>query len=120
MNVRNKNNVFSLVRGRGPIKGEDIEALVSKSIFRSTSCGAWIKFNEDGVSMGSIVEGTDATTPIQTLTYPFPEKAFWDALNQVEYDAEDIWHDTHGCEECNLDGAINPKCKNCQGEGIIL
>jgi hypothetical protein len=80
----------------------------------------------EGISIGSIVEGVDYGTETQNLTYPFSAKAFWAAISHVEQEAKNIWNDTHGCPKCGLknpetgERAINPKCKACKGEGIIL
>lgn len=33
---------------------------IEKAIYKGTDCGAWIKFDENGIMVGSIVEGSDA------------------------------------------------------------
>lgn len=38
----------------------DWKGLLNKYIFKFTSCGAWIKFDSEGIMVGTIVEGSDA------------------------------------------------------------
>lgn len=80
---------------------------------------------QGGVTVGSIVEGTEACTQTHELLFPFTEKTWWDTLDQVEKEADSIWNETHGCESCGAEGeyggpAINPDCPVCHGEGVIL
>ena len=79
-----------------------------------------------GVTVGSIVEGVDwETTPVK-LKYPFEIKEFWNALDEVEKETKEIWNDTHGCEDCNLEhpeygtAMVNPDCKTCDGYGVVI
>jgi hypothetical protein len=79
-----------------------------------------------GVTVGSIVEGVDWGTDTHTLRYPFEIQDFWDALQAVEDEANEIWHDTHGCDDCGMEHPewgtqmINLECKTCNGEGAII
>jgi len=94
-----------------------------------------------GLTVGSIVEGVDYDCDPVTVTYPFELDEFWKALKAVEDQADHIWKDTHGCEDChpnqgdgrwwpvvNEHGAevefgawpINKECKTCEGEGTII
>lgn len=78
-----------------------------------------------GIVLGSIVEGIDAcATPVE-LEYPFTEEEYYNALQQVEDEVNYLWEQTHGCDDCDIEGefggnAINPDCKTCHGEGTIL
>tara|TARA_Y100000401_G_scaffold34902_1_gene26045 strand:- start:102 stop:491 length:390 start_codon:yes stop_codon:yes gene_type:complete len=114
--------------------GEEDFSQVKRSTYKYTSCGAWIAEEDQGVRVGSIVEGCDWGTETHELNYPFEIDCFWKALELVEKEAKEIWNDTHGCEDCHdhpqVDewgnerefGAwpINPECKTCNGEGSIL
>jgi len=79
-----------------------------------------------GVTVGSIVEGVDWGTTPHTLRYPFEIQDFWDALQAVEDEANEIWYDTHGCDDCGTKHPewgtqmINSECKTCKGEGVII
>jgi hypothetical protein len=73
-----------------------------------------------GIRIGSIVEGTDAeVTPVELL-YPFTKDDLDKAIERVEIEASHIWDETHGCDDCGMDGAINPNCESCHGQGTIL
>ena len=127
--VSNMTDLLSL-RGCGV---ESFERL-KRNVYKYTSCGAWVDEDEQGVALGSIVEGVDEGTEIHSLTYPFTIDQFQNALQSVEDEASEIWKATHGCVDChdetqvdewgneNEFGAwpINPECKNCNGEGVIL
>ena len=106
--------------------GEEDFSQVKRSTYKYTSCGAWIAEEDKGIIVGSIVEGCDHGTEAHELNYPFEIDCFWKALESVEKEAEEIWNDTHGCEDCGDECVdtgytpINPECKSCEGEGIIL
>tara|TARA_R100001082_G_C4243108_1_gene108216 strand:- start:156 stop:521 length:366 start_codon:yes stop_codon:yes gene_type:complete len=106
--------------------GEEDFSQVKRSTYKYTSCGAWIAEEDQGVRVGSIVEGCDWGTETHELNYPFEIDCFWKALELVEKEAEEIWKDTHGCEDCGDECVdtgytpINPECKSCEGEGLIL
>ena len=79
-----------------------------------------------GVTVGSIVEGVDQCVEPRSLRYPFALDAFFAALDEVEAEADRIWEETHGCEECGEADPdtgytpINPNCAHCHGAGTIL
>ena len=118
------NNLKEFLGARGC--GEVSVAQAKRSTYKYTSCGAWLETDKEGVSVGSIVEGSDQGTETYKLNYPFEIKDFWNSLDAVEQEAQEIWNDTHGCADCgeeNLETgytAINPECKTCEGEGIII
>ena len=126
------NNMEDLLSLRGC--GEETFHDLSRGLYKYTSCGAWIDKKKQGVTLGAIVEGVDEGTETHTLDYPFTIEEFWEALQAVEDEAEEIWKATHGCGDChdhpqvdewgneNEFGAwpINPECKTCKGEGAII
>lgn len=103
-----------------------------------------------GVSVGSIVEGVDQEC--QTIVLEgaeFTPEAFWQAVEDVSKEADEIWKATHGCAGCakkqmeftGLDTAFNeygdaveldddgnpmdylpvhPDCEVCGGEGMPI
>ena len=105
---------------------QDNWPLMEKYISKHTNCGASIQKIENGVKIGSIVEGVDGDgTEYHDLTFPFDTEDFWDKMNEVELEAAQIWNETHGCEECpegEIEGynRIAPDCPNCNGQGVIL
>ena len=133
MKTKDINNFDEFLKARG--FDEKDEADVQKSTFKYTDCGASFYKEDRGVVVRSIVEGCDESTETHKLTYPFKIKEFWDALGKVEKEVDKIWKATHGCEKCwsepqfdewgnELDfdcgWPINPKCKTCEGDGIII
>ncbi len=55
------------------------------AVYKATKCGAWIEVRDNGVKVGSIVEGADECDETQELTYPFKIEDFWKALETVEH-----------------------------------
>lgn len=98
-----------------------------KSAYKGTDCGAWLELRDPvTIEMGSIVEGVEECSETHTLTFPFEEKQVWDALDAIEKDCERIWNETHGCEDCypvdeeTMYIPVNPECKTCGGDGIVI
>lgn len=102
------------------------EASIKKSVYKGTDCGAWIDCTLTGVKMGSIVEGVDWGTETHTLKYPFTKDVFWAELTKIEEEVNEIWEETHGCEDCGEEDEetgyihINPNCPTCKGKGTII
>ena len=47
------------------------------------------------------------------------------AIADTEKQADEIWKDTHGCDDCPENPEtgfhmIDPNCKTCDGEGVII
>lgn len=98
-----------------------------KSVYKGTDCGAWLELTDPNtIEMGSIVEGADECSDSHTLTFPFEGKQIWDALDAIEKECDRIWNETHGCEDCfPVDEEtgytpVNPNCKSCSGDGIVI
>tara|TARA_R110000764_G_scaffold35204_1_gene78706 strand:+ start:2714 stop:3070 length:357 start_codon:yes stop_codon:yes gene_type:complete len=64
---------------------------IKRNTYKFTDCGAWVSEDEHGIDVGSIVEGVDEGTPTHSLKYPFPIKKFWEELQAVEDEADQIW-----------------------------
>ncbi len=91
-----------------------------------------------GVRIGSIVEGVDAATDIIDLRFPFTKDDLFEALDDIEKQAHEIWMATHGCETClahwqeergtdengcPLEWGATPvwlECPNCGGQGTVI
>lgn len=106
---------------------------VERGVYKYTDCGASAWSIDDSVSVSGYCEGSDAEHPAHTLTFPFAESDWFAALDQCETESRETWDSTHGCEECWSQGycteseelefgnwPINPKCTNCNGDGVIL
>ena len=140
-------NMYEFMRKRG--FGETTIEDVERTTYKYTNCGAWFSFegqlneewackglepqlindplyNSGGkITVGSIVEGVDYGTEEHTIQFPFTLVEFNQALDKVEEEAESIWNDTHGCDDCGIEGefggnVINPECHTCKGEGAII
>ena len=110
---------------------------VERGVYKYTDCGASARSLDmdwpGAVSVSGYCEGSDAEHPAHTLTFPFAESDWFAALDQCETESRETWDSTHGCEECWSQGycteseelecgnwPINPKCTNCNGDGVIL
>jgi hypothetical protein len=75
-------------------------AAINRAVFKSTECGAWIKFDEQGILVGTIVEGSDAefSTRIELEGIDIDEagagllrQRFLSALEECENFANEHW-----------------------------
>ena len=108
------------------ISADELESRLSRRVYKGTACGAWLQLDDStSITVGSIVEGCDfGATPI-SLSWPFTNDEFWQALQDIEDECKYIWDQTHGCDDCDTEGewghpAINPNCKTCKGDGAII
>lgn len=124
MEQKKINNFEEFVEARG--FDEKTREDVHRTTYKYSVCGAWIEFNEDSVILGSIVEGVDEGVGPVVLKYPFELDDFWKMLESVEEESERIWNLTHGCQHCETEDGVlgckpvDPDCKKCEGEGIII
>ena len=85
-----ESDIFSFfsVEGNGP---NDCRKRVADTIYENTSCGAWLEFNEGGITVGSIVEGCDFGTATYPLHYPFKSADLQARIDAVEKEAGALW-----------------------------
>lgn len=77
----------------------DIKA-IEKAVYKGTACGAWVKFDAQGILVGTIVEGSDAEyserVSIKNLQ-PSDEdevelnRRFWEAIKRCETFADEYF-----------------------------
>ena len=71
---------------------------LEKSIYNGTVCGAWINWTDKSMSIGSIVEGSDAEF---SKTFYFPVKLdkidSW--FTQLEDLCDEAWHEANDYDE---------------------
>jgi hypothetical protein len=103
-----------------------------KVTIRNHDLDVWVTFQvkrpvlRDGIAVGSIVEGTDAEVWPEHLTFPFTYDDLDRAIGNVDKAANDIWNETHGCDDCNAGEGeyggkrIDPDCKTCGGHGVVI
>lgn len=130
-------------------------AAVYRALYKATSCGVTIGvqfhghdkpvYNYDlayygpndwplAVLVSSIVEGIDAVTDTITVSLGKPNavKRVYEACDEIDRQAKDLWNETHGCNGCADEWAkenvyfdaddyvcVHPKCKICGGMGIV-
>ena len=73
-----------------------------RAIYKGTDCGAWMRINRDGdswpeiyVSIGSIVEGSDAEVTAEDLVWPFTRDQFWETVEWVNQEASMLWDEAN-------------------------
>ena len=76
---------------------------IEKEIYKNTNCGAWIKILDDGIKIGSIVEGSDAETQTHTLKFPFSVDCFDNAIQDIEKEADILWKEANESEGENYE-----------------
>jgi len=82
--------------------------------------------------VSSIVEGVDQCTdtyaiewsPLHTEPKKLYEQ-FWQAVEDCNKEANEIWMETHGCPDCfnypaDDEHPVDPECKSCGGQGAFL
>lgn len=67
------------------------EEKIKRAVYKFTDCGAWINFEEDGIKLGSIVEGSDHGTEEFDLNYKDVPLMFCTVLARIEEQASAIW-----------------------------
>lgn len=67
------------------------ESGIKRGVYKYTDCGAWIEFNENGVKLGSIVEGSDHGADSIDLTWKEIPVKFTTSLDVIEAQCDLIW-----------------------------
>ena len=71
---------------------------LSHDVYRCTACGGWMRTDDTGVKIGTIVEGSDAEFD-DYLAYPFTQAAWDAAWENIEMLADEAWHEANDDEE---------------------
>ncbi|MFZ9681385.1 MAG: hypothetical protein ACO3CL_08195 [Bacteroidia bacterium] len=82
------------------------ESDIDRALYKGTDCGAWIKFDADGILVGTIVEGSDAEFSerisldgLDDLDQDEADRElcerFWSAVEAIESAASDAWHEAN-------------------------
>jgi len=85
------------------------------------------------MNVSAIVEGVEQTTDTYGVelvgTVKDIHDSFYSIEEQVCFEAESIWNETHGCHKCAGvkekdwepgNTPINPKCRGCRGKGVVI
>ena len=70
----------------------ETEMEARSNIYRFTECGAFLEFEDNGIVIGSIVEGSESGTETFKFEYgKFTEKELQEAIQEIEKQASLIW-----------------------------
>lgn len=68
---------------------------LERSVYKNTSCGAWIHWDNQHIHIGSIVEGSDAEFD-REFKFPFDSDDIDLWLDELEVLCEDAWNEANG------------------------
>lgn len=84
------NNISELARWYGV----DNEERLPKAMYKGTECGAWIQWDNATVSIGSIVEGSDAEFA-ESFTFPVSSETIEEWLEELEDLCDQAWREAN-------------------------
>lgn len=97
--ITNLSDLFLSVCDKSIGTVEEMHKDIRNRIYKDYDCGPWISFDDDGVTLGSIVEGSDACATEHELNYPFSHEEFDVALHEVNDEVNEIfsnnWDNSH-------------------------
>ena len=82
----------------------ELERRIDRAVYKGTDCGAWVLFDEKGIVVGSIVEGSDAefSERIDLTGIDISDKGaelltqrFWDTVEKINGLACDAWEEAN-------------------------
>lgn len=77
--------------------GTSVEHL-RHDVYKYTACGAWIDWDNEQVTFGSIVEGSDAEF-CYTLLFPFSSNEYEANMKDLEDMVDFAWREANNYEE---------------------
>lgn len=81
---------------------ESMEA-AKRHAYKYTDCGVWLNFLDDGIQLGSIVEGSDAEVTTDPLRYPFTPKELQDTIDYIEDEVSLLWWEANNDADDDCD-----------------
>jgi hypothetical protein len=88
------NSIDDIVKGKGLERAEQLNHYV----YKYTDCGAWVAWNDNGVTIGSIVEGSDAEFS-ESFLFPVESDTLDAWINELEQLCEEAWIEANGDED---------------------
>lgn len=73
--------------------GTTVDAL-KKDIYKTTECGAWIDWTDESVTVGSIVEGSEAEFS-REFRFPFSPESIEYWVAELEELCDEAWREAH-------------------------
>lgn len=71
---------------------------IGRTLYKNTECGAWIAWTDTTVTIGSIVEGSDAEFD-QTFRFPVDLRDIEAWIDDLEALVDEAWREANGDEE---------------------
>lgn len=87
-------NIADIVKGKGLEEAEQLDHYV----YKYTDCGAWIAWDDNSITIGSIVEGSDAEFSRRFL-FPVDSDTLDAWVNELEQLCDEAWHEANDEEE---------------------
>ena len=84
------NNIADIVKGKGLETADQLY----RHVYKYTDCGAWISWDDISVTIGSIVEGSDAEFSRRFL-FPVDSDELDAWVTELEQLCEDAWHEAN-------------------------
>src|SRR5215210_1349287 len=98
--IRNAQELLSLVYGVESTPGEHLQTTLNRELFLESDSGAWVTVQPDGITLGSIVEGSEAEIGPYRLVFPFTARQFLDLLRVIEAEAAEVFGDGFRPQDC--------------------
>jgi hypothetical protein len=82
----------------------ELERKIDRAVYAGTVCGAWVRFDEKGIRVGSIVEGSDAEfseridltgVDISDEGAKILAERFWNTVDKINGLACDAWEEAN-------------------------
>lgn len=87
------NSIHDIVKGKGLENPDQLHHFV----YKYTDCGAWIDWNDKSVTIGSIVEGSDAEFS-ESFCFPVDSDALDNWINELEVLVDEAWSEANDME----------------------
>lgn len=84
------NSIDDIVKGKGLEEPDQLH----RYVYKYTDCGAWIEWDDTSVTIGSIVEGSDAEFS-ESFTFPVSSETLDAWLNELEQLCDKAWHEAN-------------------------
>lgn len=83
-------------------KGLQNEEQLHRYVFQFTGCGAWISWDDKSVTIGSIVEGSDAEFS-ESFCFPVESDTIDDWVRELDRLCDEAWHEANETEDDGWD-----------------
>lgn len=88
------NSIEDIVKEKGLERADQLEHYV----YKYTDCGAWITWDDNSVTIGSIVEGSDAEFG-RSFLFPVDSDSLDAWINELEVLCDEAWHEANDDDE---------------------